>query len=115
MPSPPRCTAGSKSPLDQCPREATVWVSGGGDRRYPLCDEHKLVQELGEECFHWELAQTVVKDWLKMATAWKHQDLEQKAMNVHEDVKEEYVKAQARYELSREVADAPRKGLERPD
>jgi hypothetical protein len=115
MPSPARCTHGSKSRGDQCPREATVWVSGGGERRYPLCDEHKLVQELGQDCFYWELAQTVVEDWQKMADAWKHEDLEQMVINVAEDVKEEYVKAQARYELAREVADAPRKGAESPD
>lgn len=114
MPSPAQCTYGSASPGDRCPREGTVWVSGGTDRRYPLCDEHKLVQELGEECGYWDTAVFTVEDWLRMARAWRHQDLEQMAINVREDVKEEYVKAQARYGLAREVADAPRKGSESP-
>jgi hypothetical protein len=112
IPSPARCTYGSAERGEQCPREGTVWVCGGGDRRYPLCDEHKLVQELGGDCFYWETAVFTVEDWLKMADAWKHQDLEQMATNVLEDAKEEYAKAQARHDLALEVADAPRKGSE---
>jgi hypothetical protein len=114
MPSAMKCGVGSRSDLGQYPRDATTWDQPEGKWRVAMCEEHKRFYDLSHETSRWETALYVIEDWQKMAKAWSHYDLEQMVAHILEDMREEYVKAQARYELAREVANAPLKGNDQP-
>lgn len=109
LPSPLRCRFGSRTGDGGCPRDASTWLYPE-HRDIPVCAEHARCAELADESIHWETAYYVTLDWIKMAQAWGHEDLERMATNAHEDTKEELLKAEARADLAREIANVPRKG-----
>jgi hypothetical protein len=114
-PQPLRCRSGiSSKEMPPCPRDATTWMFPE-DRDYPLCEEHARLYELGNEVHYRDTACHVTLDWLRLARAWGHEDLERMAENAHEEAKLEFLKAQAKADLAEEIADAPRKGDERPN
>lgn len=80
-----------------------------------MCDEHARVQELVGKSRYWDTAVVVGEDWLRLARAWEHHDLEQMAAWAHEKAKAEFLKAEVRVDLATDIADAPRKGDERPN
>lgn len=79
-----------------------------------MCDEHARALELADESRHWDVAVCVTGDWLSLALAWGHEDLERLARNAHEEAKQEFTKADARTDLAIEIANGPRKGGENP-
>ena len=80
-----------------------------GRRDYPLCDEHARAHELSWEASEWEVAQEVTGDRLRIARGWGYESLERLALNAHEAAKEGVLKAGAKADLAREIADAARK------
>ncbi|MCA1717287.1 MAG: hypothetical protein LC781_10795 [Actinobacteria bacterium] len=102
---PMRCRAGSRTG-NPCPREATTWMHPE-NRDYPMCGEHARAYELALESMGRSVTEDVTGDWLRIARAWGFEDLERLAFNARESAKEEFLKAEARAELAREVADAP--------
>lgn len=107
---PLRCRAGAKTD-SSCPRDATTWMHPE-DRDYALCDEHARADELWRESSEWSVAEEITRDWLRVARAWRFEELERLALHVHEDAKAGCLKADARAELATEVADAPRESRE---
>ena len=109
-----RCRAGSSTQAP-CPRQATTFLDADSGYPYPLCDEHARVQELVGKSRYWDTAVVVSEDWLRLARAWEHHGLEQMAAWAHEKAKAEFLKAEVRVDLATDIADAPRKGDERPN
>jgi hypothetical protein len=113
IPQPLPCSAGSSTD-NPCPRPATTWMHHeAGD--CPMCDEHARVEWLAHETNDWGLPELITGDWLRIARAWKSEELERLALQAHEKAEEESLKAEAGLATAMEVADAPRKGEERPN
>lgn len=112
IPQPLPCSTGIAT-SNRCPRPATTWMHPGTQDR-PLCSEHARVEELARESNDWGLAEVITGDWLRIARAWRLEALERLALQASEKAKEESLKAEAGLAMAVEIADAPRKGKERP-
>ena len=111
LPKPMPCAAGAATD-DPCPRPATVWIDR--ETKWASCDEHARVHDLFDEANEANLAVEIATNWRDIARAWKLEDLERKTERVLQELKEESLRAGARADLAREMADAPRKGDENP-
>ncbi len=103
---PLRCQTGAATD-SQCARDATTWMHPE-DQDHPLCDEHAHADKLWREAGEWSIAEEVTGDWLRVARAWRFEELERLALYVHEDAKAGFLKAEARADAVQEMADAPR-------
>jgi hypothetical protein len=61
------------------------------------------------------LAVAVATDWLKVAKAWRIEELESGVAQMLEGLREKLLWVESRADLLREIADAPRNGDERPN
>jgi hypothetical protein len=112
LPKPMPCGAGAGTD-NPCPRPATVWIDR--ETKWASCDEHARVHELFDEVNEANLAVEIATNWRDIARAWRLEDLERKTERVLQELKEESLRVGAKADLAREMADAPRKGDEKPN
>jgi hypothetical protein len=112
IPQPLPCSAGS-STGNPCPRPATVWI----DRsiKWASCHEHARLFAESDELNWLGLAVAVATDWLKVAKAWDIEELENGVQHMLEGLREKLLRVEGRADLLEEIAEAARKGDERPN
>jgi hypothetical protein len=112
IPQPLPCSAGS-STGNPCPRPATVWI----DRsiKWASCHEHARLFAESDELNWLGLAVAVATDWLKVAKAWRIEELESGVAQMLEGLREKLLRVESRADLLKEIADAPRNGDDRPN